>query len=161
MNNELLELSNQVSEILKKSGETLAISESSAGGLISAHLLAIPGASSYFMGAAILYTKTASEAFINVTDEDLVGIRSATEEYALFNARRVKEMLGTTWGIAETGASGPSGNRYGDPAGHSAIAISGPVEDSISIKTGKSDRELNMIHFSKKTLEVFISIISK
>lgn len=161
MNNELLELSKQVSEILKKSGETLAISESSSGGLISAHLLAIPGASSYFIGGAILYTRTASEAFINVTDEDLVGIRSATEEYALFNARRVKEMLGTTWGIAETGASGPSGNRYGDPAGHSAIAISGPVEDSISIKTGKSDRELNMSHFSKKTLEIFISIISK
>ena len=122
--------------------------------------MAIPGASAYFIGSAVLYTRKASEAFINVTDEDLTGIRSATEEYALFNARRVKEMLGTTWGIAETGASGPTGNRYGDPAGHSAIAISGPVEESVTISTNNSDRELNMIEFTKKTFEEFISVIS-
>ncbi len=160
MNDELLKLSNQISDILKKLNHTVAVSESSAGGLISAHLLAIPGASAYFIGSAVFYTRKASEAFINVTDEDLTGIRSATEEYALFNARRVKEMLGTTWGIAETGASGPTGNRYGDPAGHSAIAISGPVEESVTISTNNSDRELNMIEFTKKTFEEFISVIS-
>ena len=160
MNDELLKLSNQIADILKKSNHTVAVSESSSGGLISAHLLAIPGASAYFIGSAVLYTRKASEAFINVTDDDLVGIRSATKEYALFNARRVKEMLGTTWGIAETGASGPTGNRYGDPAGHSAIAISGPVEESITISTNNSDRELNMIDFTKKTLEKFIAVIS-
>ena len=160
MNVELMNLSDQVAGILKKSDHTVAVSESSSGGLISAHLLAIPGASKYFIGSVVLYTRTASEAFINVTDQDLFGIRSATEEYALLNARKVKSLLGTTWGIAETGASGPKGNSYGDPPGHSCIAISGPVEKTITISTNNSDREMNMIDFAKKGLEEFISVIS-
>ncbi len=133
--------------LLKDRGETIGVSESSGGGLISACLLAVPGASAYFIGGAVTYTRTSHKAFLRVPDEALTGIRSSTEEYALLNARSVREALGTTWGFAETGASGPTGNRYGDAAGHTCIAVSGPVERSITLETGDSDREANMWAF--------------
>ena len=80
-------------------------------------------------------------------DDALTGIRSSTEEYATLNARAVREALGTTWGLSETGASGPTGNRYGDAAGHTCVAVSGPVERTITLETGESDREDNMWTF--------------
>ena len=137
----------QVATSLKDRRETIGVSESSCGGLISACLLAVPGASSYFIGAAVTYTRTSHKAFLGVPDEELTSIRSATQEYALLNARAVRDALGTTWGFAETGASGPTGNRYGDAAGHTCIAVSGPVERSITLETGNSDREENMWAF--------------
>ncbi len=133
--------------LLKDRAETIGVSESSGGGLISACLLAVPGASAYFIGGAVTYTRTSHKAFLRVPDEALTNIRSSTEEYALLNARSVREALGTTWGFAETGASGPTGNRYGDAAGHTCIAVSGPVERSITLETGESDREANMWAF--------------
>ena len=53
----LVALAERVGERLKARGETIAIAESSAGGLISAALLAIPGASAYFVGGAVVYTR--------------------------------------------------------------------------------------------------------
>ncbi len=133
-----------VAELLKAKGQTIGVSESSGGGLISACLLAVPGASAYFIGGAVTYTRTSHRAFLGVPDDALTGIRSSTEEYASLNARAVRKTLGTTWGLAETGASGPTGNRYGDAAGHTCVAVSGPVERSITLETGDSDREANM-----------------
>ena len=141
-------------ELLKKRQETIGVSESSGGGLISACLLAVPGASAYFIGGAVTYTRTSHKAFLAVPDEALEGIRSSTEDYALLNARSVREALGTTWGFAETGASGPTGNRYGDAAGHTCIAVSGPVEKSITLETGESDREENMWAFVDAAFEL-------
>ena len=124
--NELGNRAQAVAALLKDAGQTIGVSESSGGGLISACLLAVPGASAYFIGGAVTYTRTSHKAFLGVPDEALTGIRSSTEEYALLNARSVREALGTTWGLAETGASGPTGNRYGDAAGHTCVAVSGP-----------------------------------
>ena len=145
--NNLADRAATVAAILKGSGHTIGVSESSGGGLISACLLAVPGASAYFIGGAVTYTRTAHEAFLHVPDDDLKGVRSATEQYAQINAQAVRERLGTTWGVAETGASGPTGNRYGDDAGHTCIAVSGPVERSITLETGATDREANMWAF--------------
>ena len=141
-------------ELLKERRETIGVSESSGGGLISACLLAVPGASAYFIGGAVTYTRTSHKAFLAVPDEALEGIRSSTEAYALLNARSVRQALGTTWGFAETGASGPTGNRYGDAAGHTCIAVSGPVEKSITLETGESDREENMWAFVDAAFEL-------
>ena len=141
-------------ELLKEKQETIGVSESSGGGLISACLLAVPGASAYFIGGAVTYTRISHKAFLAVPDEALSGIRSSTEAYALLNARSVREVLGTTWGFAETGASGPTGNRYGDAAGHTCIAVSGPVEKSITLETGESDREENMWAFVDAAFEL-------
>ena len=136
-----------VASMLKSRNETIGVSESSGGGLISACLLAVPGASAYFIGGAVTYTRTSHRGFLRVPDDSLTGVRSATEQYALVNARAVREVLGTTWGFAETGASGPTGNRYGDAAGHTCVAVSGPVEITATLETGDSDREANMWAF--------------
>ena len=145
--NELSNRAQTVAALLKDAGQTIGVSESSGGGLVSACLLAVPGASAYFIGGAVTYTRTSHKAFLGVPDDALTGIRSSTEEYATLNARAVREALGTTWGLSETGASGPTGNRYGDAAGHTCVAVSGPVERTITLETGESDREDNMWTF--------------
>src|SRR3989442_10270745 len=125
--NELTSLATALGTRLKERKETIAIAESSAGGLISAALLAVPGASAYFLGGGVIYTQAARRGLLRVPDETVKGIRSSTEAYALLKARTIRELLGATWGLAETGASGPTGNRYGDSAGHAGIAVAGPL----------------------------------
>jgi PncC family amidohydrolase len=143
-----------VAALLKDSKQTVAVAESSAGGLISAALLAIPGASAYFLGGGVIYTQGARRALLSVPDDAVKGIRASTEAYALVKARAMRERLGTTWGLSETGASGPTGNRYGDAAGHACIAVAGPVERAITVETGKADREANMWTFTRAALEL-------
>ena len=134
---DLRSLAEAAGALLKERGETVAVVESSAGGLVSAALLAAPGASAYFVGGAVVYTRTAQRGLLRVPDEAMEGLRASTEEYALLNARTARDLLGATWGLAETGASGPTGNRYGDSPGHSCVAVSGPVEASITLETGR------------------------
>ncbi|WP_421992526.1 CinA family protein [Roseococcus sp.] len=133
---------------LRERRQTVAVSESSAGGLISAALLAQSGASAYFLGGAVTYTGPARLGLVGITDEDMAGLRSSSEPYAMLLARRMRERLGATWGLAETGAAGPTGNRYGDAAGHSCVAISGPVEMVRTLETGASGRWENMLDFA-------------
>ncbi len=144
-----------VADLLVERGQTVGVSESSGGGLISACLLAVPGASAYFIGGAVTYTRTSHRAFLSVPDAELEGIRSSTEQYAMLNAQAVREQLGTTWGLAETGASGPTGNRYGDAAGHTCVAVAGPVEEVITVETGIDDREANMWAFAEQSFDLF------
>ena len=134
--------------------ETVAVSESSTGGLVSACLLSIPGASAYFMGGGVIYTQIARRGLLALPDDAVRGIRSSTEAAALLNARTIRERLGTTWGLAETGAAGPTGNRYGDAAGHSCFAVAGPIERSVTLETGRSDREANMWAFTRACLDL-------
>ena len=151
---ELLPLAERLGAMLKARGETVAVSESSSGGLVSAALLAVPGASAYFQGGAVVYTGDARAALLAIMDAEMAGLRSSSEPYAMLLARTVRSRLGTTWGIAETGAAGPAGNRYGDPAGHSCIAVSGPVERSATLQTGNADRIANMRAFARALLEM-------
>jgi PncC family amidohydrolase len=140
--------------LLKERKQTLAVAESSAGGLISAALLAVPGASAYFLGGGVIYTQAARRGLLRVGDDAVKGIRSSTEAYAQIKAKAVRELMGATWGLAETGASGPTGNRYGDAAGHACIAVAGPVERVITIETGHGDRESNMWAFTRAALSL-------
>jgi PncC family amidohydrolase len=153
----LIPLAEAIAARLKQRGETVAVSESSTGGLISAALLAVPGASAYFLGGAVVYTRQSRKALLGIGDKEMVsaGIRSASEPYAALGARTIRERHGATWGIAETGATGPSGNRYGDPAGHTCIAVSGPSEKTATLRTGSSDRPANMNAFAVRALELF------
>ena len=147
-------LATSVAARLKERRQTIAVSESSTGGLISAALLAVPGASAYFLGGAVVYTGRARSALLGITDEDMKGMRSASEPYARLAANRIREKHRATWGLAETGATGPTGNRYGDAAGHSCIAVSGPSPRVITLETGSADRTANMHAFAKRALEV-------
>ena len=151
---ELSGLASSLANLLKQRKETVAVAESSAGGLISAALLAVPGASAFFMGGGVIYTAAARRALLGVPDAELEGIRSSTEAYALVKARTIRTRLGTTWGLAETGASGPTGNRYGDAPGHACIAVAGPIERAITVETGHGDREQNMWSFARAALEL-------
>lgn len=152
--NDLTTLAAAVAALLKERKETVAVAESSAGGLISAALLAVPGASAYFLGGGVIYTQAARRALLRLPDESVRGIRSSTEAYARLKARAVRELLGATWGLAETGASGPAGNRYGDAPGHACLAVAGPVERAITLETGHGDREKNMRVFARAALEL-------
>jgi PncC family amidohydrolase len=143
-----------VGALLKQQKQTIAVAESSAGGLISAVLVAVPGASEFFLGGSVIYTLQARRLLLNLKDEEFTGVRPSTEEYALRMARAVRQLFGATWGLSETGASGPTGNRYGDPAGHACIAVSGPVERVVTVETRHSGREANMWMFTEAAIEL-------
>ena len=152
---ELTQMAERVGALLKERRETVAVAESSAGGLIAAALLAVPGASAYFLGGAVVYTAAARRTLLGLADADLApGTRSSSEPYAKALAAAARGRLGTVWGLAETGAAGPTGNRYGDAAGHSCIAVAGPVERATTLETGSDDREANMWLFARAALEM-------
>jgi PncC family amidohydrolase len=156
---QLAALASDIAARLKERRETIAVAESSTGGLISAALLAVPGASAYFLGGAVVYTRQARRALVAIPDEAMAGIRSASEPYAQLLARTVRERHGATWGLSETGATGPAGNRYGDPAGHSCIALAGPSERVLTLRTGSADRQANMHAFAAKALTTLLEAI--
>ena len=145
-------------DLLNKGGQTVSVCESAAGGLISAALVAVPGASAYYVGGAVVYTHDARRGLLGITDADMAGIRASTEPYALLGAQKIRTLLNTTWAIAETGASGPTGNRYGDAAGHACVAVAGPIERTITLETGNSDREANMQAFAEAALRLLADV---
>ena len=151
---ELVERAERIAALLKARRETIAVAESSTGGLISAALLGVAGASSYFLGGAVVYTQTARRALLDIPDSAMAGIRASTEAYALLLARTARTRFAASWAVAETGATGPTGNRYGDAAGHSCLAIVGPSERSLTLETGSSDRLANMRAFSAAALDL-------
>ena len=150
-----------IARLLIERKQTLAIAESSAGGLINAAMVGVPGASAYYLGGCIVYTIASREGLLGITKEEMRGMRSASEPFARLMAERIRTALGATWGLAETGASGPTGNRYGDAPGHACFAVSGPVSKSITLQTGKADREANMREFTQAALQLLKSCIEK
>lgn len=155
----LLPLAKMISDKLIARGETVGVSESSSGGLISAALLAVPGASRYYRGGGVIYAANAFRGLMGLKREDIEGMRSSSEPYARFMAGTIRTKLRTSWGLCETGASGPSGNGYGDAAGHTCVAVAtirdgAPFELSKTLETGKSDRLENMWLFAEEALEL-------
>jgi PncC family amidohydrolase len=156
---ELLPIAQQIAPLLIARHQTISVAESSAAGLISAALLSVGGASAYFIGGTVVYTRTSRTALLSIAESDLEGIRASTEEYARLLARSVRNKLGTDWAIAETGASGPTGNRYGDAAGHCCFAVCGPsASDEVSrtLETARADRVENMQRFAQAALGLLL-----
>jgi len=151
-------LSHAAATLLIANKHTVSVAESSCGGLISAALVAVPGASAFYIGGGIIYTARGGKALL---PERPKGVKSATQEFALFEARSIRERMGTVWGIGETGASGPSGNPYGNPPGHACVAVSGPIERAITLATGDSDRETNMWAFAKAALDLLAELAAQ
>ncbi len=155
---DLLPQAERIAAKLKARKETVSVAESSTAGMISAALLAISGASAYFIGGAVVYTRQSRTELLRVTEAEfaaLTGITPSTEPYALLFARKIKERLGTTWSVGETGTAGPTGSRYGHAAGHSCVAVIGPNgERSLTVETGKDDRVDNMRVFSIAALDL-------
>ena len=157
----LLPLAEQVAALLKSRAQTIAVAESSTGGLIAAALVAVPGASAYFVGGGVIYTAAAQRGLLDIPSEQLRGVRGSTEAYARFAAQAMRARLGTSWAIAETGATGPTGNRYGDAAGHSCIAVSGPIERAITVETGQNNRVDNMRAFALAAFGLLIYCLNE
>lgn len=153
---DLTDLAERIARTLQARRETVAVGESSTGGLISAALLSVPGASAYFYGGAVVYTPRARRSLLQIPDEAMAGMRSASEPYAALVAETIKAQHRTTWGLAETGATGPTGNRYGDAAGHCCLAVAGPLMARKTLETGASDRRKNMQAFAGAALELFL-----
>src|SRR4051794_29289438 len=159
MMQDLVRQAERVAAILKGQRATVVVAESSTGGLISAALLALPGASSYFLGGAVVYTPLARTSLLDIPDTAMAGMRAATEPYALLLARTARQRFSATWALAESGATGPSGNRYGDPAGHSCIAVVGASERAVTLDTGSADRLSNMYAFSAAALDLLATAV--
>jgi nicotinamide-nucleotide amidase len=139
--------------------ERIAVAESSAGGLISAALLSVPGASAYFAGGGIIYTARALKGLLDVSRDDMTGMRSSSEPYAAFLAETVRAKHRVEWGLSETGAAGPTGNGYGDPAGHTCLAVAGPVARVTTLRTSNADRRTNMEWFAGAALELLLEAL--
>ena len=153
---ELVTIAEQIAAQLIARKQTIAVAESSTGGLISAALLSVPGASAYFLGGAVVYTRDARRLLMDISDDAMRGLRSASEPYAKLLAEQARRRFATDWGLSETGATGPSGNRYGDAAGHSCMAIAGTATSVITLETGSNDRQANMQEFAKTALGLLL-----
>ena len=151
----LADLALRVATTLRQRGEKVAVAESSAGGLVSAALLAIPGASAYFVGGAVIYTRRAGKALLALTADDMAGMRGETEPYAALIANRTREVHRAMWGIAESGASGPSPSPYGDVPGRVCLAVAGARTAVHTVETGRHDRTVNMDLFARHLLALF------
>jgi nicotinamide-nucleotide amidase len=154
---ELVPIAEQIATILIARRQTVAVAESSTGGLISAALLAVPGASAYFLGGAVVYTRDARRTLMDIPDDAMKGIRSASEPYAKLLASQIRTRFSCDWGLSETGATGPTGNRYGDAAGHSCMGIAGAsAQLAMTLETGSADRLANMHVFARTALNFFL-----
>jgi nicotinamide-nucleotide amidase len=158
---DLVAIAEKIAVKLTERRQTIAVAESSTGGLISAALLAVPGASAYFLGSAVVYTRDARRILMDIPDDAMKGIRSASEPYAELLASQIRRRFSTDWGLSETGATGPTGNRYGDAAGHSCMAVAGPEASVITIETGSADRQANMHMFAASALNLLLQNLSR
>ena len=157
---DLVAIAEKIAVKLIERRQTIAVAESSTGGLISAALLAVPGASAYFLGGGVIYTREARRILMEIPDDAMKGIRSASEPYAKLLASQIRQRFASDWGFSETGATGPTGNRYGDAAGHSCIAVAGAAERSVTVETGSKDRVANMRTFAAAALKLLIESMS-
>jgi PncC family amidohydrolase len=156
---EISRTARQIGDVLRERRETVAVAEGSAGGLVSAALLSVPGASAYYVGGTVIYTVAASRAWMAGEVDVPDGMRGATETFATYLAMSVRRKVGSTWGIGEAGAAGPA-NPYGDPAGHTWIAIDGQRTVARNVLTGLDDREANMVAFTASALTLFAEVLA-
>jgi nicotinamide-nucleotide amidase len=158
---EIVAIAEQVAARLIARKQTIAVAESSTGGLISASLLAVPGASAYFLGGAVVYTRHARRILMDIPDEAMKDMRPASEPYAKLLAGQIRGRFSADWGLSETGATGPTGNRYGDAAGHSCFGVAGDQQAAMTLETGSADRLANMHAFASAALNFLLQNLSK
>ena len=162
---DLVDIAEKIAAVLTERRQTIVVAESSTGGLISATLLAVPGASAYFLGGGVVYTRQSRRLLLDIPDAALDGMRPSTEPYALLMARTAQQRFSATWALSETGATGPTGNRYGDAPGHACVAVVGPAgmqpreERADTIETGIADRAANMETFAWAALSLLNDMI--
>ena len=144
----------RIAEALRGRGEKIAVADGATGGLIAASLLTVPGALDFFVGGGVVYSLRARDVLFAQPREAYKGMRGASEDYALLQARSIRDNFGAEWGIAESGSVGGSTHPSGAPAGRSCAAIVGPdgFEFVRVTETGSDERIANMEAFTRAAL---------
>ncbi len=158
---EQADLAPKIAALLTAANETVAVAESSAGGLVSACLLSIPGASRFFIGGAVLYSWQIRKPLVHMGREEHRQYRGSTPELILEMARKFRDVTGADWVIGEGGAAGPAKSPYGHDAGYTALAVAGPVSRTAIIETGNADRIENMSEFATALLRLFLNVLEE
>ncbi|MEM9620251.1 MAG: CinA family protein [Pseudomonadota bacterium] len=158
---QLTDYSKSAADLLRAAGHTVAVAESSTAGLISAALLAVPGASSYYRGGSVVYTLEARKQLLGIRRVDVEGLEPLTEAMVSRFAAFARQQLDATWGIAELGVAGPTGARYGHPPGISVLAVDGPVCLSCTIETHSDQREENMWAFTQRACDLLTQALQQ
>jgi len=146
---DIARLAERVGAKLKARNETVAVAESTAGGLISAALLSVPGASAYYLGGIVVYNARGRELLLGRPSTEW-GLVPDREQWTLTMARDLRERFGATWGLGESGSAGPTGLA----PGCTCTALAGPYETVRKIDTGSADRTSNMTRFAMSTLRL-------
>src|ERR1044072_5282106 len=126
LTDEQKDLANEIAALLTERGETVCVAESTTGGLVSAALLWVAGASKYYAARSVLYPVGSRAALAGVPASMLENYRGATPEMIAAIADAMRQRLGATWCIAESGLAGPTPGRSGLPPGCTTICGGGP-----------------------------------
>ncbi|HEY7465108.1 MAG TPA: CinA family protein [Dehalococcoidia bacterium] len=140
-------LAGEIASLLTSRGETVAVAEATTGGLTSAALLWVAGASRYYAGGGVTYTLNSRTALAGADPAQYVNYQGTTPEMIAHLAESMRQRLGATWCIAESGLAGPTPGRSGAPPGKTTIGVAGPVSRTQVFETGIADREANMVEF--------------
>jgi len=159
LNDEQKRLALDIGARLVERGESVAVAESTSGGLVSAALLSVAGASRYYAGGGVVYTLASRTALAGVSAEQYANYRGTTPEMLVTLAESMRQRLGATWCIAESGLAGPTGSRFGAPAGKVTVSVAGPVVRTETGETGLTDCEANMVEFASRALRVLSQAI--
>ncbi|MFU7528292.1 CinA family protein [Qipengyuania sp. ASV99] len=151
----------RIAALLCARGEKLAVADGATGGLIAASLLTVPGALDFFVGGGVVYSFRARDVLFDLPREAYKGMRGASEDYALLQARAIRDNFHADWGLAESGSVGGSSHPSGAPAGRSVAALAGPgAELTHMIETGSDDRIDNMAAFTRNALNLLENTLS-
>ena len=153
----------RIAEALRARGEKVAVADGATGGLIMASLLTVPGALNFFKGGGVVYSFKARNVLFDLPRDAYDGMVSASEDYALQQARAIRDRMGASWGIAESGSAGSSKHPMGVVSGRSVAAIAGPdgVEEVAILETDSDDRIDNMQAFTRNALNLLEQIVTR
>jgi PncC family amidohydrolase len=145
----------RIAALFRARGEKIAVADGATGGLIAATLLTVPGALDFFVGGGVVYSLRGRDVLFALPREAYKGMRGASEDYAMLQARAIAANFGAEWGLAESGSVGGSAHPSGAPAGRSVAAIIGPTGRKVTcmIETGSDDRIANMAAFTRNALD--------
>ncbi|MBD2841610.1 CinA family protein [Erythrobacter rubeus] len=151
----------RIADMLRSRGEKIAVADGATGGLIAACLLTVPGALKFYVGGGIVYSFKARDVLFELPRDAYKGMRSATDEYAMLQARAIRDRLGAEWGIAESGSAGSSKHPMGVASGRSVAAVAGPATERLgTVETASDDRIANMDAFTRNALDLLEAALS-
>lgn len=147
-------LAEVLGQALAARGETVATAESCTAGRIAAELTAIPGASRYVLGGAVVYSNAEKVRQCGVSQALLDEHGAVSEPVARALAEGIRARVGATWGIGVTGIAGPDGGSAEKPVGTVHIAVAGPAGTAHRRWRLPYDRPRNLLASTASALDL-------